>query len=145
MQANFLQNNNVLKVKDASVAGTTAITSDTVDMAGYDGVCFVTATGAFTATGTATIKVQQGAAANMSDAADLAGTAQSFADTDGSKSVAVDVKSPTKRYVRLVVTRATANSVWGQIFAVQYRSRKRPVTLGLDKYELFVSPAEGTP
>lgn len=144
MKANLFDECVITKVKDASVAGTTAITSDAIDMAGFDGVAFVTATGAFTATGTATIKAQQGAAANMSDAADLAGTAQAFTDADGSKSVGVDIKSPVKRYVRVVISRATANSVWGQIFAIQYRSRKKPVTQALDKYEKFIGPAEGT-
>jgi hypothetical protein len=79
----------------------------------------------------------------MGAAADLAGTGQAFVDTDDNKSVAVDVKRPNERYIRLVIARATANSDWGPVWALRYRTRKLPVPQGLDKSEMHISPAEG--
>lgn len=134
----------ITKLNDATAAGTSAINSTVVDMAGYDGVVFLTNTGTFTASGTATAKVQQDSAVGMGAAADLTGTSQAFVDTDDNKSVAVDIKRPLERYLRLVVTRATANSEWGPIWALQYRARTLPVTQGVDKSEQHLSPAEGT-
>lgn len=141
---NLLEGVKITKLTDATAAGTSAINSGIVDMAGYDGVVFLTSTGTVLATGTATIKAQQGAASNLSDAADLTGTSQSFVDTDDNKSVAIDIKRPVERYLRCVITRAVANSDWGPIWALQYRTRQMPVTQGLDKSESFVSPVEGT-
>ncbi len=140
---NLLEAVKMTKLNDATAAGVTTINSAVVDMAGFDGVVFLTNAGTIVATGTAAIKVQQDTVVGLGSAADLAGSGQSFIDTDDNKSVAVDVKRPTKRYLRLVITRATANSDWGPIWAFQYRARKAPVTQGLDKYETFASPAEG--
>ena len=141
---NLLEEVKITKLNDATAAGTSAINSGIVDMAGFDGVVFLTSTGTILATGTATIKAQQGQVSNLSDAADLAGTSQAFVDTDDNKSVAIDIKRPNERYLRCVIERAVANSDWGPIWAIQYRTRKLPVTQGLDKKETFVSPAEGT-
>lgn len=140
---NFLDEFKITKLNDATAAGITAINSAVVDMAGFDGIVFLTNVGTIAATGTASIKAQQDIVVGMAGAADLAGTGQSFIDTDDNKSVAVDVKRPNERFLRLVITRATANSDWGPIWAIQYRTRKAPVTQELDKYETHVSPAEG--
>ncbi|MDP2381231.1 MAG: hypothetical protein Q8N00_00345 [Nitrospirota bacterium] len=141
---NLLEETKITKLNDATAAGTSAINSGIVDMSGYDGVVFLTSTGTVLATGTATIKAQQGAVSNMADAADLIGTSQAFIDTDDNRSVAIDIKRPNERYVRCVITRAVANSDWGPIWALQYRARKVPVAQGLDKYESHTNPIEGT-
>lgn len=140
----LLEEVKITKLNDATAAGTSAINSAVVDMAGFDGVVFLTSTGTVLATGTATVKVQQDTAVGMGAAADLLGTSQAFIDTDDNKSVAVDIKRPLERYLRLVITRAVANSDWGPIWALQYRTRKLPVTQGLDKSEMHQSPIEGT-
>lgn len=140
----LLEEVKITKLNDATAAGVTAINSAVVDMAGYDGVVFLTNSGTIAATGTATVKVQQDTVAGMGAAADLLGTSQAFVDTDDTKSVAVDIKRPGERYLRLVIARATANSDWGPIWALQYRSRQVPVTQGLDKHEKHLSPVEGT-
>ncbi|MDH5640127.1 MAG: hypothetical protein OEY28_02450 [Nitrospira sp.] len=140
----LLEEVKVTKLNDASAAGVTTINSAVVDMQGFDGIVFLTNAGTIAATGTAAVKVQQDTAVGMGGAADLAGSGQAFIDTDDNKSVAVDVKRPLERYVRLVITRATANSDWGPIWALQYRARQVPVTQGLDKHEKHLSPIEGT-
>lgn len=143
MSGQFLEDVKITKLNDATAAGTTTINSAVVDMQGYDGCVFLTSVGTIVSTGTATVKVQQDVTSGMSTAADLAGSGQAFVDTDDNKSVAVDVKRPLERYVRLVVTRATANSDWSPIWALQYRARQTPVGQGLNKYESLLSPAEG--
>lgn len=140
----LLEEIKITKLNDATAAGTSTINSAVVDMAGFDGVVFLTSTGTVLATGTATVKVQQDTAVGMGAAADLLGTSQAFIDTDDNKSVAVDIKRPLERYLRLVISRAVANSDWGPIWALQYRTRKLPVTQGLDKSEMHQSPIEGT-
>lgn len=139
----LLEEIKVTKLADATVAGVTIINSTPVDMQGFDGVVFLTSSGTILATGTAVVKVQQDVVVGMGGAADLLGTGQSFIDTDDNKSVAVDIKRPLERFLRLVITRATANSDWGPIWALQYRSRKMPVTQGVDKFETHNSPIEG--
>ncbi len=140
----LLEEVKITKLNDATTAGVTTINSAVVDMAGFDGVVFLTNSGTVAATGTAVVKVQQDIDSGMGAAADLAGTGQSIADTDDNKSVAVDVRRPRERYLRLVIARATDNSDWGPIWALQYRTRKLPVAQGLDKSEMHISPAEGT-
>jgi hypothetical protein len=140
----LLEEVKITKLNDATASGLTTINSAVVDMAGFDGVVFLTSSGTIAASGTATVKVQQDTAPGMGSAADLLGTAQAFVDTDDNKSVAVDIKRPLERYLRLVIARATANSDWGPIWALQYRTRKLPVTQGLDKSEMHQSPIEGT-
>lgn len=139
----LLEEVKITKLNDATVAGVTTINSAVVDMSSYDGVVFLVNAGTIGVTGSAVVKVQQDTVLGMGGAADLLGTGQAFIDTDDNKSVAVDVKRPNERYVRLVITRAVANSDWGPIWALQYRSRKMPVTQGLDKFELHSSPIEG--
>ena len=55
----------------------------------------------------------------MGAAAYLPGTGQAFVDTDDNNPVADDVKRPNERYLRLVIARATANSDWSPIWALQ--------------------------
>lgn len=140
----LLEEVKITKLNDATAAGVTTINSAVVDMGGFDGVVFLTNAGTIAATGTATVKAQQDTVVGMGAAADLLGTGQAFIDTDDNKSVALDVKRPNERFVRLVIARATANSDWGPIWALQYRARQVPVTQGLDKHEKHVSPIEGT-
>lgn len=129
----------------AGAAGTSDINGATLDMQGWDGVLMVVHVGAIVATAVTGIRAQQGAAANMSDAADLAGSAQAIADTDDDKVYFIDLSRPQERYVRLVVDRATANATIGGATYIQYRGRKAPVTHATGvSGERHVSPAEGT-
>jgi hypothetical protein len=55
----LLEEVKITKLNDATAAGVTAINSAAVDMAGFDGVVFLTNSGTILATGTATVKAQQ--------------------------------------------------------------------------------------
>jgi len=127
------------------VAGTTDINGATLDMSGFEGVLIVVTMGAITATAVTSIKAQQGADSGLSDAADLAGTAQTIADSDDDKVFYIDLFRPAERYVRVVVDRGTANAVVASAEYLQYGPREAPITHATGvSGETHVSPAEGT-
>ncbi|MGL4296277.1 MAG: hypothetical protein ACRCTG_11215 [Aestuariivirga sp.] len=136
----------ITKLANATAAGTTAINSAVVDMAGYDGCLFLTNAGAIVGGGVQSLKVQQDTVVGMGTAADLAGTGITVADDDDNQAFWIDVKRPRERFLRLVISRATQNSDWGAIWAFQYRGRSLPVvntvtdTITGEKWE---APAEG--
>jgi hypothetical protein len=91
-----------------------------------------------------TIKAQQGAAANMSDAADLAGTSVAFTTAVGADGQAsLEIINPQERYVRAVVAvpdAAAATPV--ACIAVLHGSDVLPESN--TNSEIHVAPAEGT-
>lgn len=128
----------------AGAAGATPINGTTLDMQGFEGVLIEVTFGAITALAVTSIKAQQGQASNLSDAADLLGTAQTIADTASDKVFYIDLYKPRERYVRLVVPRATANAVVADAKYIQYGARDKPTTHGANVAgESHVSPAEG--
>lgn len=119
----------IIRVMNAQAAGATPVNSSLVDTQGYDGVCFVGAIGALTATQVTNMKAQHGDAAGGGDQADItSGATAAMADGDSNKLLVVDVRRPSKRYVRVVVGRATANAVIDGVNAILYRSAKVPIT-----------------
>lgn len=127
---NFLKNCKMAVVEAAGAAGQTALTSDIVDMEGYEGVIFIALMGDVTDTSVLGVNVEHGDESGGGDMADTTASAAytaAAADAD-SKILAVDVYKPTKRYLRAVLTRTTANAVLGGIVAIQYGPRKAPVT-----------------
>lgn len=128
------------KVKDHSTAATSAVDSDSVDMAGWEGVLFVTSFG--TANADNTVNLAQ--SSDDSSFTDLEGTKVSSGSSD--EDVWLDVYMPAERYVRLEAVR-TASSTLESIWAIQYGPSKLPVdntTSGTIIGEAHVSPAEGT-
>lgn len=129
----------------AGAAGTTDISGTTLDMLGFDGVLIVVRFGTITSGAVTSIKAQQGAASDLSDAADLAGTGQNIADTDDDKTFYIDLYRPAERYVRVVVDRGVQNAAVASAEYFQYGAKEAPVSHGADvSGELHVSPAEGT-
>jgi len=129
----------------AGAAGTSAINGATLDMSGFEGVLMVVTFGAIVSGAVTSIKAQQGSASNMSDAADLAGTGQTIADTDDEKVFYIDLYRPEKRYVRLVVSRGTQNATVASAEYIQYGAHNRPTSHASGvSGETQVSPSEGT-
>lgn len=127
-------------------AGTSDINGTTLDMSGAEGVLVVVTMGGIDSSAVTSIKVQSGAASDMSDAADLTGTGQTVADSDDDKVFYIDISKPAERYVRVVVDRGTANAIVASANYIQYGSRKVAVSShgsGVSG-EAHVSPAEGT-
>lgn len=133
----------LIKVKDHSAANTTAITSDSVDTAGYEGVIFMTSFG--TAATDNTLKAQQSSDDGSADSfGDLEGTSVTSGSSD--EDVWIDIYKPRERYVRVVSARGTS-STQESVWAVLYGPRSLPVdntTTGTIVGEAHTSPAEGT-
>jgi len=133
----------ITKIKDAEVSAGTEILTDEIDMAGFDG-CLIFATIA-TANAGNYIKAQEDDVTGMASAADLGDTkvvAASNADV-----VWLDIYKPLKRYLRASVIRAGADTVVGEIYALQYSGRKFPISnLVANEIigELHISPVAGT-
>lgn len=136
----------ITRVSNAVAAGTTTVNATGVDMAGFDAVAFVVALGTLTSTAETTVKLQQSDDDGSADAySDLEGTSITVADDDDNQVFIAEVLRPTKRYVRCVVTRATANAVIDSIVAIQHAARDTPVTQpSTTTGEVHASPAEGT-
>lgn len=131
----------ITKVADHTAAGTTAVDSTGVDMAGWDGVLFITSFG--TAASGNTVKAAQSADDSTYD--DLTGTSVTSGTSD--EDVWIDVYRPRDRYVRLSAARGTSSTL-ESIWAIRYMGgRKLPrsnVLSGTIIGERHVSPAEGT-
>lgn len=119
-------------VAAAATAAQTAVTSDVLDMSGYDGVMFIALTGDVTATSVLTLTAKANSANSTSSptpvtqkATDAFTAGASDAD---SKALVVDVYRPTLRYVFAELTRTTANAVVGGIIAIQYSAANKPTT-----------------
>ncbi len=131
-------------------AGTSDVNSESVDMANYDEVTFLVTLGTISSSGSVDVKVQE--SSNNSDWADLAGSAQAQAgDTKSNKMIAVSVRKPLKRYLRLAITRGDGgNSVIQSVHAVLRGPRKSPVSqsTGAGQFnatpEQHISPVAGT-
>lgn len=117
------------RVSNAVAAGTTDINTTVLDMQGFESVEWVASFGALTATQVTLIKAQQGDLSDGSDAADITGAATAaLADADSNKCLRLEIVRPTKRYVRCVVDRGTANAVVDGVVAVQHHAHKQPVS-----------------
>jgi len=139
---NLCKNVLITKVNDYASAATSAVNSTAVDMTGYDGVLFLTTVAVANAGNY--INAAQGAAADGSDAADLAGS--KVVCTGTPEALWIDVYKPIDRYVRLEVARAASTAV-GEIYAFRYKGRILPegnATAGKLTGKLLISPAEGT-
>jgi hypothetical protein len=115
-------------------------------MQGWDGVLMLFQFGTIANGGVNSIKAQQGDAANLSDAADLTGTAQSVADDADSKVKFIDLYQPRKRYVRAYVDKDATNACAETVTYIQYRGRIGPTAAhGTDVAgEAWLAPAAGT-
>lgn len=128
-------------------AGTSAVNSNIIDMQGYRGIRFIVGFGAIVSTAVTSTKVQQNSANSGTGMADLAGSSISVADTDDNKVIVSDILFPTKRYVRLAISRGTANATIDFAIAELYHPHELPVDTSdttVVSTEKFVSPAEGT-
>lgn len=112
------------------VAAQTALPGAGLDLGlyGADRVLMVVTFGALTAGAVTSIKAQTDTTVDFDDSpADIAGTAQTVAQATGSdKTFMIDLYNPPGRYVRLSVSRGTANAVVASAFYLVYGMRNRP-------------------
>lgn len=137
-----------IRVLNAVAAGTSAQTSSVIDTAGYDGVKIYSAFGAITAGAATSVKLQQSSDDGSSDAySDLEGSSITVADDDDNQVAIHDLYRPLKRYIKVVISRATQNAVIDGVLAVRYGAKKLPATndsATIVALESYASPAEGT-
>jgi hypothetical protein len=127
------------------LAGTDAITGAACDTQGFRSVLILVCFGAIVTNAVTSIKVQQSSDNGAGDAySDIAGSAQTVADSGDGKTFWIEIQNPGKRYLKLIVSRATQNAtVFAQYILVG--SRRKPVTQGNSAViERFVQPAEGS-
>lgn len=113
-----------------AAAATTDIEGTVVDMKGFDWVLFIAHVGTLTAGQVTTLEAHGGSAADGSDATQITGASQAFADGDSDKCAGVAVIRPQVRYVRPILDRGTANAVLNSIITIKGRGSKLPVTQG---------------
>lgn len=133
-------------------AGTSdTLTSDALDLDGYDGFAIAVLVNAMANTASLTFKLQHSKDNGSSDAyADVAGSSQVLAtdQSDANKVILCDVFKPLKRYVKVILIRATANVTLDGVLALLHRADNEAVsqgsTVASSSPEFFQSPASGT-
>ncbi len=130
MFSNFLKDVKIVRIKGPVTAGTTDTqTSSTIAMDGFDSVCVVAELGAVVDAAVATLRVQDGALSNGSDAANISGASAALtASTSSNTQIAVDVQKPQAEYITATLQRATQNVTINCITAYLYNAKNKPVT-----------------
>lgn len=124
-------------------AAKTAIEGATLDMQGFEAFRVVLVAGAITAGAVTSMKVQQGDADPPTT--DLEGSSVTIPADGDDKVFISDVFKPTKRYVRVYVSRATQDAAVASALYEQYGASAIPITEGDNvTVEKHVSPDEGT-
>lgn len=113
----------------AAISVVGAVNGATLDMQGWEGVLVTINLGVIVATGTLDGKLQSGAQSNASDMADVAASniTQLLPANSGSI-VQVSLYRPTNRYVRVVLTQATAGVTASVTYTRFRRSGVNPGT-----------------
>lgn len=128
-----------------AAAGTSVLTSEAIDMQGFESC------EAHLCVGTLTSGAVTGLKASQCDTsggtyADLLGTLVAIADTDDNKMARLEVVQPRERFLKFVTNRATANAVIESLVVILHGSKELPVAddTTVVGSELHISPAEGT-
>lgn len=121
----------------AGAANTTDINSQTLDCqedGGGDTAVIEVFVGAIVATGTITLTMQEGDAADGSDAVDCASPAPiAITDTGGDELYILEKRDLTKKYVRVKIDKGTANStilaVGGKLLGIREKPAAHNATV----------------
>ncbi len=137
---NLSKNSKVVLVLAGQATGTSTLTTNPIDMQGFEGVMFV---GSLATTNAGNFaKARQGQQSNMSDGAELANT--KVVPVNNGDSFLIDIYKPQERYVDLQIVRGGVTTVTGDVYAILYGPRKIPTTHGPTiAAETHISPAEG--
>jgi hypothetical protein len=127
-------------------SGTAARTGAIIDMRGFLGVLMIVKFATIADGAVTVVKAQEGAAANLSDVADLEGSGIAVEADDDDQLFALDIYQPNERYVRLAIEKDGANATAESAVYIQYGATYQPVdntAANLLTYERHMSPAEG--
>ena len=130
MFLNFLKHVKCVRIMNTVAAGTgDTQTSSTIDMSGFDSVAVVAELGPVVDNAVATLRAQDGAQSNGSDAANISNaSAVLTALSSSNTNLLVDVQRPQNRYLTVTLQRATQNITINGITAYLYNARSIPVT-----------------
>lgn len=128
---NLLNNVEFVVVEAAAAAAQSALTTDTIDMAGWTGVVFVAHLGDVSDGSVLGLTAYDSdeSNANFDDLEDPLAFTAGASDADN-KLLILDVVRPERRYVRCVLSRTTANAIVGGIIGIKYGPLHTPVTQG---------------
>lgn len=121
MKALLSEKVKLTKVADAAVAGTSDVEAAVLDMAGAEGVLFLTSFAVAAANNL--LKLEQGAEADGSDHTEVTDGAVIPGSSDEDQWI--DLYRPRARYVRCIAERGTSSAL-GDIWAIQYGLRTAP-------------------
>ncbi len=122
----------VTVVEASAVAGTSELTSDILDMSGFEGVMFLALTGDVTNASVLTLTAKANSTNSVSSPTPVTQKATdaftASATSADDKVLMVDVYRPPLRYVFATLTRADQNAVIGGIIAIQYCPTTKPTS-----------------
>ena len=129
-------------------AGTSDVDSTVVDTLGYESCTFQVFVGTMAASSACDFQVQQGAASDGSDMADLTGSGSTqVSATDDNKMVLITIHRPQERYLRLQTIRGDGgNTTINALGAILFNARHNVTQSStyVVSSEIHVTPAEGT-
>lgn len=131
----------------AYASGTADRNGITIDTANYEFALFVVTFAAVAAGAVVSIKAQQGAASDLSDAADLLGTGITVAADDDDQVFALAIVKPRERYLRVVVDNDGSNATAQSAVCILGGARSQQALASITDemtVEVHISPAEGT-
>jgi hypothetical protein len=140
----------VQQLEGYTAATTNKITSDIIDMEGFEGVMFIIELGAITAAGGTIDAYVEGDSANATTYMERLAGSDDHTVTEGDYAeayscIVIDVYRPIDRYLQCVVDPATQTVVICGITAIQYGPRVLPVTnddTSVLKCDTLISPAD---
>lgn len=146
-QQNMLKRTTKDRVLNSVAAGTTVQKAAGVDMSAHSNVVFDVGFGAITATAVTSIKLQHSADDVDGNYVDVLGSNIAVPDTASNKMYSIEAVRPQKQWVRVVITRGTANAVIDGVFATRGNPRRVPTTHGttVGATNVLIEPASGTP
>jgi hypothetical protein len=127
--------------------GTASRNGAIIDMLGFRNVFVVVHFATIAGSAAGDVRMQDGAAANLSDAADLLGSAIAVVAGQSNQIVIVSLHNPVKRYCRVVVTKDASHAMAESAIYFQYGAQQRPVTVeqaNLVNVKTLRSPIDGT-
>jgi len=132
--SNLLYDAKFIVVENAAVAGTSTLTTDVVDMLGYQSIAFIAKLGDVSDTSVLALTAKGNSANSVSSPTPTtyagAATYTAGASDADNKLMIVDIEKPRDRYVFATLARGTANAVVDSIIAVLYNGDLRPEVQG---------------
>ena len=130
MFQDLLKNAKIVKMNNGAAAGTSLVTSSTIDAAGYNSALVICDLAAVVDGSVMSLQVQDGAASNGSDAANITGASAGLTGaTSSNGQIVVNVHKPLLRYLTATFARTTQNATVNSITAFLYNANgPEPVT-----------------